>query len=359
MTADLGFGFLRLPRLEGGGVDYEAGCALADRFLALGGRYFDTAYTYLEGQSEEAIRRCLAERHPRDAYHLADKLPGFAAKSEADSLRFFETSLRRCGVQYFDTYLLHGLNGENYEIAKKLRQFEFLREIRRQGRAKRIGFSFHGSPELLDRILMEHPEVECVLLQINYLDWHSPALRASALYETARRHGRAILIMEPVKGGSLATPPVELGLPGNPAGWAIRFAAGLPGVETVLSGMNTLSQIEENLRPHLPLSSAELEQLEDAAARIRAITAAPCTACGYCLPGCPVGLPIPQYLALYNEYARNPGENWKMEHIYFDLARRFAPASSCIHCGACIKSCPQCLDIPGFLSKAAAGFPAE
>lgn len=356
MTAELGFGFLRLPRLEGGGVDYDAGCALVDRFLALGGHYFDTAYTYLEGQSEEAIRGCLVERHPRERFHLADKLPGFAAKSEADSLRFFETSLRRCGVQYFDTYLLHGLNEENYEIAKKFRQFEFLQEIRRQGRARRIGFSYHGSPELLDRILTERPEVECVLLQINYLDWHSPALRASELYETAQCHGRAILVMEPVKGGSLAAPPVELGLPGSPAGWAIRFAAGLPGVETVLSGMNDLAQIEENLRPQLALSPEELTKLEDAAGRIRAITAAPCTACGYCLPGCPLGLPIPQYLALYNEYARSPKENWKMEHIYFGLSRRFAPASDCISCGACAKACPQQLNIPDFLSKTAHAF---
>lgn len=351
----IGFGFLRLPQVDGT-VNYEAGCALVDRYLALGGRYFDTAYTYLEGQSEEAIRRCLVERHPREYYHLADKLPGFAAKSEEDSLRFFEASLARCGVDYFDTYLLHGLNEENYEIAKKFRQFEFLQEIKAQGRVKRIGFSFHDSPELLDRILTEHPEVECVLLQINYLDWHSPALRASELYDTGRRHGKSILIMEPVKGGSLAAPPVDLGLPGSPVGWAIRFAAGLEGVETVLSGMNDLAQIEENIAPKQPLTAKELETLESAATRIRAITAAPCTACGYCLPGCPVGLPIPRYLALYNEVARNPKENWKMEHVYFDLARKAAPADACLNCGACTKACPQHLDIPGFLVKTAQSF---
>ena len=358
MTATLGFGFLRLPQVDGA-VNYEAGCALVDRFLALGGRYFDTAYTYLEGQSEEAIRRCLVERHPRESYHLADKLPGFAAQSEADSLRFFETSLKRCGVDYFDTYLLHGLNEENYQTAKKFRQFEFLQEMKEKGRVKRIGFSFHDCPELLDRILSEHPEVECILLQINYLDWHSPALRASELYETARRHGKSILIMEPVKGGSLASPPVELGLPGNPASWAIRFAACLPGVETVLSGMNTIAQIEENLAPQRPLTVEELEKLEIAADRIRAITAAPCTACGYCLTGCPLGLPIPQYLALYNEVARNPKENWKMEHVYFDLARNSAPADACLNCGACARICPQGLNIPDFLAKTAQAFPPE
>lgn len=351
----IGFGFLRLPQVDGA-VDYGAGCALVDRFLALGGQYFDTAYTYLEGQSEEAIRRCLVERHPRERFHLADKLPGFAAKSEEDSLRFFEASLKRCGVSYFDTYLLHGLNEENYEIAKKFRQFEFLQEMNDQGRVKRIGFSFHDCPELLDRILTEHPEVACVLLQINYLDWHSPALRASELYETARRHGKSILIMEPVKGGSLASPPVKLGLPGNPANWAIRFAAGLEGVETVLSGMNTIDQIEENLAPQLPLTVEELAILEDAAARIRAITAAPCTACGYCLTGCPTGLPIPKYLALYNEVARNPKENWKMEHVYFNLARNSAPADACLSCGKCVKICPQRLDIPGFLGKTTQAF---
>ena len=351
----IGFGFLRLPQ-AGETVDFAAGCALVDRFLELGGRYFDTAYTYLNGQSEAAIRRCLVERHPREAFHLADKLPGYAAKSEADSLAFFETSLARCGVTYFDTYLLHGLNEDNYAIAKKLRQFEFLQEMKAQGRVGRIGFSFHDSPELLDRILGAHPEVECVLLQINYLDWHSPVLRAAELYETARRHGKPILIMEPVKGGSLAAPPVKPALPGNPASWAIRFAMGLPGVETVLSGMNTLAQIEENLAPQPPLTASELETLEWAAARIRAITAAPCTACGYCLPGCPMGLPIPKYLSLYNEYARSPKENWKMEHVYFDLAKTSAPADACLNCGACAKICPQHLNIPEFLAKTADAF---
>ena len=355
----IGFGFLRLPQSEAGAVDFEAGCALVDRYLALGGRYFDTAYTYLGGQSEEAIRRCLVERHPREAFHLADKLPGYAARSKDDSLRFFEASLARCGVRYFDTYLLHGLNEENYEIAKKFEQFSFLQEMKAQGRVKRIGFSFHDSPELLDRILTEHPEAECVLLQINYLDWHSPALRAAALYETARRHGRTILIMEPVRGGSLAAPPVALGLPGNPAAWAIRFAAGLPGVETVLSGMNTLAQIEENLAPQLPLTAAERNALEAAAKRIRAITAVPCTGCGYCLPGCPMGLPIPQFLSLYNEYARNPGENWKMEPIYLELARKAAPADRCLNCSACASICPQHLEIPEFLRKTAQAFLSE
>ena len=359
MTAQLGFGFLRLPRLnedDETSVDYEKVNALVDLYMELGGRYFDTAYTYLGGKSEEAVRRCLAERHPRTSFHLMDKLPGFAARSEADSLRFFETSLKRCGVDYFDTYLLHGLNEENYEIATRLRQFEFLREMKAAGRVGRIGFSFHDSPELLHRILTEHPEVDCVLLQINYLDWHSPILRAEELYNTARAHGKTILIMEPVKGGSLASPPVPPKLPGHPAAWAIRFAAGLPGVETVLSGMNAPEQIRDNLAPKAPLTAAELNALEAAAMRIRAITAAPCTGCGYCISGCPAGIPIPRYLSLYNEFSRNPKEVWKMEHVYLDLARRFAPADACMDCGLCAHSCPQRLEIPALMKKTAASF---
>ena len=359
MTAQLGFGFLRLPRLDEKdetSVDFEAVNTLVDLYLELGGGYFDTAYTYLGGMSEEAVRRCLVERHPRERFHLMDKLPGFAAKTREDSLRFFETSLRRCGVTYFDTYLLHGLNEENYEIAARLEQFEFLREVKASGRAKRIGFSFHDSPELLDRILTEHPEVDCVLLQINYLDWHSPILRAEELYQTARAHEKTILIMEPVKGGSLAAPPVSPALPGHPAAWAIRFAAGLPGVETVLSGMNAPEQIRDNLAPREPLSPEELDALEAAARRIRAITAAPCTGCGYCLSGCPAGIPIPRYLALYNEFVRHPGESWKMEHVYQSLAQRFAPADACLECRICQQSCPQRLDVPGLMKKTASSF---
>ena len=359
MTAQLGFGFLRLPRLDPedeASVDFDAVNELVDLYLSLGGRYFDTAYTYLNGKSEEAVRRCLVERHPRASFHLMDKLPGFAAKTEEDNRRFFEASLKRCGVTSFDTYLLHGLNEENYGIAGKLRQFEFLQEQKAAGRVGRIGFSFHDSPELLHRILTEHPEVDCVLLQINYLDWHSPALRAEELYNAARSHNKTILVMEPVKGGSLAAPPVPPALPGHPASWAIRFAAGLPGVETVLSGMNAPQQIRDNLAPRNPLTPEELDALETAAGRIRAITAAPCTGCGYCISGCPAGIPIPRYLALYNEFARNPRESWKMEHVYLDLARRFAPADACLNCGLCRRSCPQQLEIPGFMEKTAASF---
>lgn len=366
MPNKTGFGFLRLPRLNADdekSVDYTTLCAMVDRFLELGGDYFDTAYTYLGGVSEEAVRRTLVERHPRSCFRLADKLPGYMVKSPEDNRRFFETSLARCGVDYFDVYLLHGLNEENYEIAKKFEQFAFLQQLKDQGKARRIGFSYHDSPELLDRILRDHPEVDCVLLQINYLDWNSPAIRSQACYETAVRHGKTVLVMEPVKGGSLAHPPEEAARllrdhapNASPASWAIRFAADLPQVETVLSGMSAPEQIEDNMATHIPLTRQERDILAEAAGIIRAKTAVACTGCGYCTPGCPAGIPIPQYFSLYNEYARSPREDWKMEHVYSHLRRTFAPASACLSCGQCEQICPQHLPIPTHLGRLAKVF---
>lgn len=356
-----GFGFLRLPRLDPGNeksVDYTVLNAMVDRFLALGGDYFDTAYTYLGGISEEAIRKAVVERHPRDSFRIADKLPGYMAKSDGDCQRILSESLNRCGVEYFDVYLLHGLNEENYEIAESLGQFRFLESVRETGRARKIGFSYHDSPELLDRILTEHPEVDCVQLQINYLDWESPVLQARKLYETAIRHGKPVIVMEPVKGGNLASLPEEaeailrrLDPASSTASWAIRFASAPEQVEIVLSGMNTMEQMEDNMRPVRPLDPRELKALEEIARLLRSGTAVPCTGCGYCTADCPVGMPIPGFFALYNEYSRNPGEDWKMQYVYDDLVRHGAKASACLGCGQCEKRCPQKIGVISFLEK--------
>ena len=361
-----GFGFLRLPRLDAAdekSIDHDLLNAMVDRFLELGGTYFDTAYTYLGGASEEAIRTALVERHPRDAFVLADKLPGYLVKSHDECWDYFHESCRRCGVDYFDVFLLHWLNEKHYAMAEQYDEFGFLRQLKAEGKARKIGFSYHDSPELLDRILSAHPEVDYVQLQLNYLDWDSPTLQAAACYEVAARHGKKILVMEPVRGGHLASLPAEAeqllrGIrPGeSPAAWALRFVTELPQVEVVLSGMNAMAQIEDNMRPFPPLTDEEHSALKTCAELLRSQTAVPCTGCGYCLSHCPNGLPIPKFFALYNDYARDPRHAWKMGHAYDSLAKQFAPASSCIGCGQCAKNCPQKLPIPTHLAEVAKAF---
>ena len=362
----LGFGFLRYPKRnpeDDRSVDEPLLHAMVDAFLAQGGDYFDTAYTYQNGVNEETLRRALVERHPRNAYRVADKLPGYMVKSHAHCWDFLNASLRRCGLEYFDVYLLHGLNGENYELAEKYDQFGFLEEVRAAGKTRKTGFSYHDSADLLDRILTEHPEVDYVQLQINYLDWDSAAIDARRCYEIACKHGKPIIVMEPVKGGSLANPPREaaellreLDEAASAASWAIRFASDLPQVEIVLSGMNTMEQLIENMRPWAPLQKREVEVLFEAADRIRAQTAVPCTACGYCLDGCPKRISIPRLFSLYNEYARSPGESWKMEYLYSDFTKDRGKAGDCVACGQCVRRCPQKIAIPEFLKKTAMVF---
>ena len=361
-----GFGFLRLPRLDPGdekSIHYEILNPMVDRFLELGGRYFDTAWTYLNGLSEEALRKSLVERHPRDSFILADKLPGYLCKTYDDCSTYFEECLHRCGVDYFDVYLLHWLNEKNYAIAEQLDEFRFLQELKAQGRVKKTGFSYHDSPELLDRILTAHPEVDYVQLQINYLDWDSPAIQARNCYDIAVGHGKKVIVMEPVKGGSLAKLSQEgerllkqIRPHDSVASWAIRFASTLPEVEIVLSGMNTMEQLEDNMRPLDPVTQKEWEVLKEVSEIIRANTAIGCTACGYCFPHCPVNMPIPEYFALYNDYARYPGEDWKIQGNYDILSRSRVPASACVACGQCEAHCPQKIGIISWLKKASEKF---
>lgn len=364
-----GFGFLRLPSLEPAdekSVDDELLCAMVDRFLSLGGDYFDTAYTYLGGASEEALRRTVVQRYPRERFRIADKLPGYEVRKLEDNRRFLEESLQRCGVDFFDVYLLHGLNEENYEIAQKFDQFGFLQQLKQEGKAKKIGFSYHDTAQLLDRILTEHPQVDYVQLQINYLDWDSLSIQARDCYKTAARHGKQVLVMEPVKGGSLAALPADAEAilkavrPNSSAAqWAIRFASGLEHVEIVLSGMNSMEQMDDNMRHMLPLTAEEYAALEMAAQVIRAKTAIACTGCGYCTPGCPKRIPIPKYFALYNEYKRNPGELWKSQIIFDSLSKTAGKCSECIHCGQCMRRCPQKLTITELLPMVEAAFSTE
>ena len=361
-----GFGFLRLPRLvetDETSIDFSVVDQMVDRFLELGGVYFDTAYTYLGGASEKGIGRALTSRYPRSAFRLASKLPGWKLTSYDQCREIFREQLERCGVDYFDVYMLHWLNAANYAVCEKLDQFRFLRELKAEGKAKAIGFSYHDGPQLLDEILTKHPEVDYVQLQINYLDWDSPALQAGRCYDVAVKHGKKVIIMEPVKGGTLAQLPEEaekLLRDARPkdslASWAVRFAASLEQVEIVLSGMSTVAQVEDNLRPLEPLTEAERQLLAQVADLLRANTAISCTACNYCAPNCPKKIAIPQYFALYNDYARKPAEGWKMGHAYKGLQPAFGKASDCIACGACQRNCPQKLPIIDHLKAVAKAF---
>ena len=361
-----GFGYLRLPQLDtqaGKVVDLPAVNALTDEFLSLGGSYFDTAYTYLEGRSEDALRRCLVERHPRERFRVATKLPGYKMKTIEQCRAAFEEQMTRCGVDYFDVYLLHWLNEKNYAIAEEMDQFGFLQQLKAEGKVGETGFSYHDSPELLDEILKRHREVDYVQLQLNYLDWESPALQARALYEVARRHGKRIIVMEPVKGGQLAKlpPEAEALLRGydaeaSMASWAVLFVMSLAGVESVLSGMNELSQVRDNMADLSPMTQQEQALVLQAAEIIRSRTAIPCTGCSYCTAGCPMAIPIPQYFALYNEYARTPEQGWKMGHAYRALAAKGGAAAQCIACRSCEGSCPQKLPITEHLQAVAKAF---
>ena len=355
----LGFGFLRLPKI-GEAYDWETLNAMVDRFLELGGRYFDTCYTYLNGNSELGIRKCLTERHPRESYELAEKLPGYNCKSYEDCRRFFEEEQERCGVKDFDVYLLHWLNGKNYAIAEELDEFRFLRELKEQGLAKRIGFSYHDSASLLDKILTAHPEVDLVQLQINYLDWESAGIQSRLCYEVCVKHGKKIVVMEPIKGGTLAALPEEaeqLLRAAQPersaAAWALQFVQSLPQVEVCLSGMNALSQVEENMRDIEALSADETALLAQVRERIESNTAVPCTGCRYCETHCTQNIPIPDYFRMFNEITRSPGEGWKIKPSYLQLAESRGRATDCVQCRSCEKHCPQNIKIADRMQQVA------
>ena len=355
----LGFGFLRLPEKDGG-FDWDTVCQMTDRFIEGGGTYFDTCYTYLNGHSEEGIRRCVAERYPRERFRLADKIPGYACKRYEDCQRFFDEELRRCGVERFDVLMLHSLNGDFYAIAQAQDQFRFLREKKAEGLADRIGFSYHDGAALLDRILTEHPEVDVVQLQINYLDWDTAGIESGNCYEVCQKHGKPVIVMEPVKGGTLATLPPEaeaalaaLHPDWTPSDWALRFVQSLPGVEVCLSGMNTVAQVERNIRPFAPLTAAETDALLAVREFIARKTAVGCTACGYCRTRCPMHIPIPEVFRMYNELSRYPEDDWKILPSYQSLTGNTGKASECIGCGSCMRRCPQKLDIPGHMKLAA------
>jgi len=359
MINKLGFGFLRLPK-NGEEYDWDMLCRMTDLFIEGGGTYFDTCYTYLGGNSELGIKKCVAERYERSRFQLAEKLPGYKCKSYEDAQKFFDEELERCGVDYFDVFMLHWLNAANYEIAEKYDQFRFLREKKAEGKAKRIGFSYHDSASLLDEILTAHPETDVVQLQINYLDWDSAGIEAGKCYEVCVKHGKKIIVMEPVKGGTLACLPDDaikhlqsMHPLMTAAQWALRFVQSLPQVEICLSGMSTLEQVRENIKPFEPLTNEETVHLMKTREMIEKQTAIACTGCRYCVSHCPGQIPIADIFKMYNEICRYPGDDWKIRPSYVQLTKNSGKASSCISCRSCEKHCPQKLPIAQTMALAA------
>ena len=366
----LGFGLMRLPLSdpkEQSRVDLEQVCAMADTFLDRGFTYFDTAYVYHKGESERVAKEAIVKRHDRNSFTLATKMPIFNFKSGDGPEKldaYFAEQLEKCGVDYFDYYLLHSLDAGSYETVQRLDAFGWGMKEKAAGRIKRLGFSFHDKAEVLDRILTDHPEAEFVQLQINYLDWEDERVQSRKCYETARRHGKEVVIMEPVKGGKLANLPEEAAAllrqahpDWSPASWAIRFAASLEGVLVVLSGMSNQEQMEDNsayMQDFQPLNAQETGLLEQAAKILSALPAIPCTACRYCVDGCPVSIPIPEYFALYNEDQLNLREGRRVDRgAYQKLAANGALASACVGCKQCEHACPQHLNVTGWLERVA------
>lgn len=435
----LGFGLMRLPMMNGE-VDEEQVKQMVDLFLAAGGTYFDTAYGYLDGKSEKAVKTCLVDRYPRESFQLATKLPAWDAKNPEEAKQMVYTSLERTGAGYFDFYLLHNVGAERTQIFEDYHMWEYARELKEKGLVRHIGFSMHDTADQLDAVLSRHPEAEFVQLQINYADWENAVIQSRACYETARRHKKPIIIMEPVKGGLLASLPEEIARifeeadpgvaacgkgfgtdSGNPsaasgesatagrmaasgaapctksgsddsneeilaarpsqasgaapcskprsagknaenpaarpsqASWALRYAASLPGVITVLSGMSDLAQMQDNLSfmtDFIPLSEEERETVAKVARALENVEQIPCTSCKYCVNGCPMKIPIPEVFNQVNQYLKFRNlPRAKRDYLY--AVKNGGAAETCVACGQCESVCPQKLPIIEELKRAA------
>ena len=360
----LGFGLMRLP-MNNGAIDIKHVSKMVDLFLNRGFYYFDTAYVYNNGESEKAIKKALVDRYDRTKFMLATKLPAWAgAKTKQEAEQMFYTSLERTGAEYFDYYLLHNLGENRTHFFYEFDIWNFLQKRKEEGLIKHLGFSLHDKAAELDKILCAHPEMEFVQLQINYADWESPSVESRLCYETARKHNKPIIIMEPVKGGSLASPPPSVKkilLNANPnaslSSWAIRFAASLEGVVTVLSGMSNIEQIQDNttyMSNFKPLSKEEYATIKQAQEELEKITVVPCTFCEYCMKDCPQSVAIPgtfQAVNILNVFNNLPFA--KSKYSWNTKGHGLSLASECVECGQCEAVCPQHIKIIDELKKAA------
>lgn len=357
-----GFGCMRLP-MKDGEVDTEVFSSMVDSFINAGFNYFDTAHVYIGGKSETALKTCLTSRYPRDAYILADKLSDSCFKTEEEIRPYFQLMLDACGVEYFDFFLLHAQNATNYEKYKATHAYEIAYQLKAEGKIRHVGFSFHDTADVLDKILTEQPQVEFVQLQFNYLDYEDEGVQSRKCYEVCVKHGKPVVVMEPVRGGGLVSLPanamevMENLHGGSPASYAIRFAASFDNIYMVLSGMSDQAQMDDNLSfmtDFKPLSEEEHAALREVVRRFRETPLIGCTACRYCVDGCPKKIQIPTLFAAENR-ARQFGRDNAM-WPWNRATKEGGLPSSCIKCGKCEKICPQKLPIRDLLVTVADTF---
>lgn len=358
---NFGFGCMRLPMINGK-VDYNEMNKMVDAFLEKGFNYFDTAHGYLDGQSEIAIRECLTKRYPRDRYILTNKLTNFFFNKQEDIRPFFESQLAACGVDYFDFYLMHAQSRDHFTYFKECRAYETALELKEEEKIKHFGISFHDTVDVLAHILEEYPQIEVVQIQFNYVDYEDKAVESRKCYEVCKKFGKPVIVMEPVKGGSLVNLPdeakkvfdeVDNGY--SYASYAIRFAAGFDQIMMVLSGMSNFDQMQDNLsymEDFKPLNEKEIEAVNKVREIFRNLGAIPCTACRYCTAGCPKHISIPELFSCMN--AKQVFKDWNQDYYYNEVyTKNGGRASDCIKCGKCEAACPQHLPIRELLEKVA------
>ena len=365
MEKKLGFGCMRLP-MKNGEVDYDEFNKMIDYFMEQGFNYFDTAHGYIQGKSETAIRDCLAARYPRESYVLTDKLTKPYFNSKEDIKPFFEKQLKWAGVEYFDYYLMHAQDRHVYEHFKKCNAYEVAQELKKEGKIKHVGISFHDTAEVLERILTDHPEIEVVQIQFNYMDFKSAGVQSQKVYEVARKHDKQIIVMEPIRGGGLVNLPDEAkdvfdnlnkGKNLSYASYAIRFAASFDGMFKVLSGMSNFEQMQDNvsyMKNFEPFTDVEFKAVEKVTEILNKLGGIPCTACRYCTDGCPMKIAIPDLFSCYN--TKKQFGDWNADYYYGVHTKSNGKASDCIKCGQCERICPQHLKIIDLLENVAETF---
>lgn len=372
---NLGFGMMRLPILEEDdfkSIDYEQVNMMVDTFMGAGFNHFDTAFVYHEGIGEDTFKRCVVDRYPRESFKISTKLPLFVITEESQLEPIFSLQLKNCGVDYFDYYMLHNVSGFTETAWKNVDLYSFIQKKKEEGYIKHIGISTHGNAEFLEEILFEHPELEFVLLQINYLDWDDEGIESRKCWEVARKYNKQVMIMEPYKGGFLADVPEDaekLMKEHDPdksvVSWAMRFVANLDDVCVVLTGASDLEQLEDNIHEFKtadPLSSDELKLLEEVSEIINSNITVDCTKCRYCVDACPEEIDIAKIFDLYNKDRMLGKDDWtQFGNAYLNYSKLpdVGIASDCSECESCIEECPQQINIPEVLKDVAKVFETE